>query len=194
MSNQFFDIKNWDTYQSRMSNKGSWIKDANDQAADPEYQRLTMFQRAVLQECRRLRSRFGKPIPYDPNYVASAASVLPKDRIRLWQALHKLVASGFLVICKTDVSAPQDISKTDVSAQEPLCHEQNPTEIRGQETISTEKKPNEKRRDGAVSRRIPFSSEPPAGATAKLTDEDTGKHIGWKIGDERFLFEGATCQ
>src|SRR5579862_3591600 len=94
----YLAIKNWAKYQSSLKQPTmSWIKDYSDQTVDTEYARLTIFQRAVLQECRRLRGRLGANIPNDAAFIGRAACVLPEERRLIPRTLGTLIARGFLV-------------------------------------------------------------------------------------------------
>jgi hypothetical protein len=47
---KYLAIKDWDTFQSSRTGKPMpWLRDHSDQVADPEYSRLTAYQRCILQ-------------------------------------------------------------------------------------------------------------------------------------------------
>lgn len=93
-------IKNWDKYQS-LSKTGKplpWLRDFADQAIDLDYSRLSLFERGLLQECRRLCTRTGgRPIHGDFTYIARACNIKDTDRARLGHALDTLIQRGFLI-------------------------------------------------------------------------------------------------
>lgn len=94
----YLAIRNWDNYQTAKRG-AAWIKDYTEKEADLEYSRLTCFQRYVLDGLCRLRGRLGHNVPNDPKYVATALQIVPKERTHVPQAIHKLSANGFLVLC-----------------------------------------------------------------------------------------------
>lgn len=133
----YLTVRNWDKYQSKTKSDKSlpWVRDYTDQTVDDAYSRLTLFQRAVLQECRRLRGRLGKNIPNDAAYIGRAACVLPEERRLLPRALSVLVLRGLLepsvnplcTLCATGVNVPNT-----QSAQQPS----SPEESRGEDRKS----------------------------------------------------------
>jgi len=139
-----------------------WLRDYADQAADPEYCRLTAYQRCIFQECRRLVQRRLSNIPNDPQFIGRAASLMPQDRVNVHSAIAQLIDRGFL---------------TPTTSTNPFVEES-----RGEE-----KREREAERESAKSRRIPFSPDPPAGATARVKQD--GKHVGWVIDGKDCLFE-----
>ena len=80
-----------------------WIKDYVNRLDDSAYSRLTMFQRGLLDELRRLRGRTGKNIRNDPKYIVRATQVPPKEAHCVPQAIRKLTSSGFLIPCNQEL-------------------------------------------------------------------------------------------
>src|SRR5208337_4015751 len=74
---KFLAIKNWTKFQSGKYHQKSlnWHKDYSNQIDDREYSKLTLLQRAVLQECRRLRARLAHNIPNDTRFIATASAI-----------------------------------------------------------------------------------------------------------------------
>ena len=97
---EFLLIKNWQKYQSGRDGKRSeWIKDYTSKDSDPDYSKLTILQRYILDGICRLTGREGKPIPNDPLWVCRALCTLPQERHNIPAAMQQLVKSGFLVLC-----------------------------------------------------------------------------------------------
>lgn len=99
---QYLAVRNWDKYQPRLKNGHpcrEWIRLNTNLEDDRNYLRLTFFQRSLLVCIWRLRGRTGRNVPNDPEYVARALQIEPKQRHNLTRTLHELVASGFLILC-----------------------------------------------------------------------------------------------
>ena len=96
---KYLSIRNWTKFQSgKYAGKSlSWLKDYSNQLDDLQYSKLTFFQRAVLQEFRRLRARLGCNVPYDLQYVGLATSACHHDRINMVPTVHLLITYGFLI-------------------------------------------------------------------------------------------------
>lgn len=92
----YLAIKNWNKYQSSktVGKPMPWIRDYCDQ---PQTLRLTMFQRALLQECRRLRGRLGKNLPNDIVWISRACSILPLERRYCHSTMTVLISKGYLI-------------------------------------------------------------------------------------------------
>lgn len=95
---KFLAIKNWDKYQPKDSKNLPWIRDYKDKEFDPEYSRLTILQRYILDAICRLRGRYGRNIPNDPLWICRATAVLPRERHNATTAIQQLISSGFLVL------------------------------------------------------------------------------------------------
>jgi hypothetical protein len=93
----FLAIKNWSVYWCRDRNGRPYILDDSDKDGDPDYSRLTMLQRYVLDALYRLRGRRGKNFRNDPVWLVKALFVLPRERRHLPQAIQKLIALGHLL-------------------------------------------------------------------------------------------------
>lgn len=112
---KFLAIKNWHKYQGgRMKNRGdekrtSWIKDYIEKEADPEYSKLSFFQRYVLDGCCRLRGRLGRNLPNDPSYIARALYAAPSDRSHLGHAIATLTSRGFLLLSNEQLNFTEEI-------------------------------------------------------------------------------------
>ncbi len=120
----YLAIKNWKKYQAGMDRKGRLIrarvKDyAGKDIDDPEYSKLTMNQRYLLDACIRLRARTGRNLSADPTWVALAIGVIPKERPVLPRNIRTLVERGFLVPTnqKFDASETETQSQTETETE-----------------------------------------------------------------------------
>jgi hypothetical protein len=109
---RFLAIKNWERYQggkmkNRVDEKRSWVKDYTDKEADPEYIKMTFFQRYVLDGCCRLRGRLGKNLPNDPQYIARALHAARTERAHLPHTVDTLIARGFLILTNQQFTFPR---------------------------------------------------------------------------------------
>lgn len=94
---RYLAFKNWAKYQS--GKKGwDWIKDYVNQNDDEELGKLSLFERGLLQELRRLRGRSGKNIPNNATHIAQAVHAIGTDRARIGNALHTLIEQNILVL------------------------------------------------------------------------------------------------
>lgn len=94
---RYLAIKNWSKYQS--GKKGwDWIKDYVNQGDDEDLGGLSLFERGLLQELRRLRGRSGKNIPNDATHIARAIHALGTDRARIGNAIETLIERNILVL------------------------------------------------------------------------------------------------
>lgn len=114
---EYLAIKNWEKYQP---NRGasSWVKDWTDKESDAGYMKLTGFQRYILDGCRRLRGKFGRNLCNDPEYIARALQVIPKERHCVPQAIRVLTARGFLVVCNHELESSLHIDKEEEKREE----------------------------------------------------------------------------
>lgn len=94
---EFLAIKNWGKYQA-INRSGKWIKDYTQQDDEPELAKLTMFQRGVYQELRRIRGRRGRNTPNDMEFILCAMSAARVDRPRIPCAIRELTACGLLIL------------------------------------------------------------------------------------------------
>jgi hypothetical protein len=122
---QYLAIKNWKKYQAGMDRKGrqirAWVKDyAGKDIDDPEYSKLTMNQRYLLDACIRLRARTGRNLSADRMWVALAIGVIPKERPVLPRNIRTLVERGFLIPTnqKFDASETETQSETETETQQ----------------------------------------------------------------------------
>lgn len=96
---KYIAIKNWRKYQSsKNGNKSPWVKDYTDKDFHPEYSKLSMSQRYMLDACCRLRGRHGENLANDPQWICRATAVTPRERHNATTAIQQLVNSGFLVL------------------------------------------------------------------------------------------------
>jgi hypothetical protein len=98
------EIKNWDKYQK--PNTTSWIKDYTNREDDPDFARLTFFQRGLLEGLCRLRARLGKPIPYDIDYISRALCAVAVERRLVGRSIAVTISRGFLIPCNQQDSFP----------------------------------------------------------------------------------------
>jgi len=75
-----------------------WIKDYCRKDSDPEYMRLTMVQRYVLDGMRRLTGLHGKWCPNDAMWVARALCAAPVERKYVTYAVSVLVLCGLVTL------------------------------------------------------------------------------------------------
>ena len=73
-----------------------WVKDYCRKDSDPDYSRLTFYQRYVLDGLRRLTGLHGGWPHNDPTWVSRALCAGPKDRPHVPHALRTLTAHGLL--------------------------------------------------------------------------------------------------
>jgi len=123
---KFLAIKNWDKYQSddkgRVRGGSSpWVKDWTDKESDDGYMALTVFQRYILDGCRRLRGKFGKNIPNDPMYVARALHIGRTDRPHVRHAVSTLTVRGFLLLSNQQL----DFTDKDIDKEEDIDKERS---------------------------------------------------------------------
>jgi len=95
---KYLAIKNWDLYQPKDSRTMPWIRDYKSKDFDPEYSRLTVMQRFMLDACCRLRGRHNSNLPNDPLWICRATAILPRERHNATTAIQQLINSGFLVL------------------------------------------------------------------------------------------------
>lgn len=109
---EYLAIKNWDKYQPGRKGKSEWIKDYTSKDEDEDYEKLSLFQRQVLDSVRRLRGRLGKNPPNDAGYIARAMHAIGTDRPHIGHAISTLVSRGFLVIVNQSLDTqPQPQNK-----------------------------------------------------------------------------------
>lgn len=102
MDPKFITVRNWAKYQGKIGNKGDarrpYIKTSTSLDSDPDFSRLTMIQRYVLEACRRLIGLHGQNLPNDPMILVRNMSVRPEERHSATRAIGKLVESGLLLL------------------------------------------------------------------------------------------------
>src|SRR5579871_6406486 len=116
---KFLAIKNWSKRQSTWTGKREWIRDYTDKDADEDYEKLTFFQRQVLDGCRRLRGRLGKNIPNDCGFIARALHASRKDTPHIPHAVRTLTARGLLLLTN------QQLDSLDIDIEEDIDKEKN---------------------------------------------------------------------
>ena len=95
-TSKYLAIKNWEHYQSE-SNNMIWIKDYVNKEHDPEFGKLTMFQRGLFEGLCRYRARMNRNITNDLLHIFLALSVNSVDRNNVPTALQLLVNCGLLI-------------------------------------------------------------------------------------------------
>jgi hypothetical protein len=104
---KYLAIKNWEKYQS--GKKGwDWIKDYVNQDDDKDLAALSMFERGLLQELRRVRGRSGKNIDNDVTHIARAIHAKGTDRPHIRHALDTLIARNILVPTNQQVDSLEE--------------------------------------------------------------------------------------
>lgn len=98
MAEQYLAPKNWEKRQPGRSGKSEWIKDYTDKDTDDKYDKLSFYQRQVLDGIRRLRGRLGKNPPNDAAYIARALHAVRTDRPHVAHAVSTLIARGDLLL------------------------------------------------------------------------------------------------
>jgi hypothetical protein len=98
LQQQYLAIKGWNKHQS-LNRAGKWIKDYTSQSSDDDVlSQLTMFQRGVFQELRRVRGRLGGNIRYELKFILTAMCARLEDRPRIPAAIDELLACGQLIL------------------------------------------------------------------------------------------------
>jgi hypothetical protein len=105
---KYLAIKNWGTYQTAKKN-AEWIKDYVGQNDDKDLASLSLFERAVLQELRRVRGRTGKNIDNDITHISSATHAKATDRSHLRHAIGTLIARRLLIPTNEQVNSLEEI-------------------------------------------------------------------------------------
>ena len=98
---KYIAVKNWGKYQERMKNgsvKRPFVRDAAHKDSDPDYSKLTAYQRYVLDGLRRLVAVHGRNPHNDPTWVARALCMLPRDHAHIAHAIRTLYAHHFLIL------------------------------------------------------------------------------------------------
>jgi hypothetical protein len=94
---KFLAINDWEEYQTDMKNR-EWIKDSVCQNDRHKFASLSMFERGVLQELRRLRGRTRMNIENDVAHIALAIHAKVTDRSHLRHAIGTLIARRILIL------------------------------------------------------------------------------------------------
>ena len=124
---EYLAVKNWDRYQpGRIGKSSPWVKDYTSKDSDPDYSKLTIPQRYVLDGICRLTGREGKRIPNDPLWVGRALCTLPQERHNIGRTIAELVRRGFLIVCnqcdiKTDVPKSREYKEEERERKEPAA-------------------------------------------------------------------------
>lgn len=95
---KYLAIKNWEKYQPKDTKTLPWIRDYKDKEFDPDFSRLTILQRYMLDAICRLRGRYGRNLPNDTLWICRATAVLPRERHNATTAIQQLINSGFLTL------------------------------------------------------------------------------------------------
>lgn len=93
---KYLEVKNWGKYQASMKHR-DWIRDYVNQNDDEDLGVLSLFERGLLQELRRLRGRTGRNIYNDVTHIALAIHAKGTDRPHIRHALDTLIARKFLI-------------------------------------------------------------------------------------------------
>jgi hypothetical protein len=113
---KYIAVRNWAKYQGRLKSLGTQrprIMMAAHIDSDPDYSKLTFFQRYVLDALRRLTALHGHNPYNDPTWVARATLAGRKDAPHVPHAIRTLTARGFLVL--TNEGDPFSLSLRSVS-------------------------------------------------------------------------------
>jgi hypothetical protein len=94
---KFLAINDWEEYQTDMKNR-EWIKDSVCQNDRHKFACLSMFERGVLQELRRVRGRTRMNIENDVAHIALAIHAKVTDRPHLRHAIDTLIARRILIL------------------------------------------------------------------------------------------------
>ena len=114
---EYLAIKNWGKYQS--GKKGwDWIKDYVNQNDDDELSGLSMFERGLLQELRRLRGRSGKNIKNSVTHIAGAIHAKVTDRPHIRHAIDTLIARGILVLTNQQDDFVDEMRRDEIRGDE----------------------------------------------------------------------------
>jgi hypothetical protein len=125
------EIKNWDRYQPKDSKNLPWIRDYKDKEFDPDYHKLTIMQRYMLDACCRLRGRYGRVLPNDPQWLLCATAVPPRERHNATTAIQQLINRGFLLLTNEQVNPLVEVRKGEIRKEisvngEPKTETQEP--------------------------------------------------------------------
>lgn len=107
---KYLSIKNWDKRQPGRKGKSEWIKDYTDKDTHEDYEKLTFFQRYVLDGCRRVRGGRGKNVPNNALHIARSLHAKATDRPHIAHAIDTLIAHGLLILTNQEVDS-LDIDK-----------------------------------------------------------------------------------
>lgn len=122
---EYLAFKNWAKYQS--GKKGwDWIKDYVNQNDDEDLSGLSLFERGLLQELRRVRGRSGKNIHNTVTHIAGAIHAKSTDRPHIRHAVATLLARGVLILTNEPVDS---------------LEERRREEKRGDNNVETDKTP-----------------------------------------------------
>lgn len=100
---EFLAIRNWEKRQPGRRGKSEWIKDYTDKDSHEKYEKLSFYQRYVLDALRRLRGLKGENVPNDPMYIARSLHAARTDRPHIHHAVSTLLAHGFLILTNQQV-------------------------------------------------------------------------------------------
>lgn len=111
---EYLRVKNWEKYQRNKAGKVTangepvkYIKMWTDRDSDPDYCKLTGFQRYILDGLCRLRGRFGKNPCYDADWVSRALCCIGQERHCVGRSIDVLVSRGFLILTGQQIDSPQ---------------------------------------------------------------------------------------
>lgn len=111
---KYLAIKNWEKYQKNKLGKVTangdsvqYIKMWTDRDSDPDYSKLTGFQRYIIDGCCRLRGRFGRNLCNDPVWVSRALCIISVERHCMSRTIDVLVSSGFLILTNQQIGYKQ---------------------------------------------------------------------------------------
>jgi hypothetical protein len=94
---KYLAINDWEDYQTCIKNR-EWIKDYVCQNDRHKFASLSMFERGLLQELRRVRGRTGMNIENDIGHIALAIHAKVTDRPHLRHAIDTLIARRILIL------------------------------------------------------------------------------------------------
>jgi hypothetical protein len=108
---KFLKIKNWEKYQRAYTNgnRAMWIKSWVDKYSDPDYARLTVFQRHILDGLRDMRGLLGRNPPNDPIWVKNALNMRVGEARYVRRTIEILVKCGFLLLCNEQNSETSSV-------------------------------------------------------------------------------------
>ncbi len=111
---KFLAVRNWEKYQQTRPHHEKWIRSYVNKENDVEFQKLTLYQRAILDGIQRIRGELGKNIPNDVGFVERRLQVIPTERMRVGYAIRTLIERCFLVPTNQQLGFTEEIREEEI--------------------------------------------------------------------------------